>query len=311
MKKIEKVVIFGGSGFIGSDLSIKLSKIASEIVVLSRSPDSNKDLKVIPNLKLKLFDLNDDKNIKESLRDCDVVIDTIGILNEDSDKNSFNSVRYKLIERISSVMKINNVRRLLHISSLNADVYAPSKYLQSKGRAEDYLLSTTSKFSRVTVFRPSIVFGENDSFFNRFDKLLKFLLVFPLACPKSKFQPIYVSDLTDFMISTINNSEYYNVKVDAVGPKVYSFIDLIRLILKITKRKRIIIPLNNLLSRIQAHVFQRLPGKIFTMDNYNSLQIESTSNNGYKGHSTVEEIVPKYLTSKNKIDSYRKISGRK
>ena len=97
MKKIEKVVIFGGSGFIGSDLSIKLSKIASEIVVLSRNPDSNKDLKVIPNLKLKLFDLNDDKNIKESLRDCDVVINTIGILNEDSDQNSFNSIHYKLI----------------------------------------------------------------------------------------------------------------------------------------------------------------------------------------------------------------------
>ena len=69
--------------------------------------------------------------------------------------------------------------------------------------------------------------------------------------------------------------------------------------------------LNNLLSKIQAHVFQRLPGKIFTMDNYNSLQIESTSSDGYQGHSTVEEIVPKYLTSKNKIDSYRKISGRK
>ena len=69
MKKIEKVVIFGGSGFIGSDLCIKLSEIASEILVLSRNPDSNKDLKVIPNLKLKLFNLNDDKNIRESLKD--------------------------------------------------------------------------------------------------------------------------------------------------------------------------------------------------------------------------------------------------
>ena len=311
MKKIEKVVIFGGSGFIGSDLCIKLSEIASEILVLSRNPDSNKDLKVIPNLKLQLFNLNDDKNIRESLKGCDVAINTIGILNEDGDQNSFNGIHYELIERISSAIKINNVKRFLHISSLNADVYAPSQYLQSKGRAEDYLLSTTSKFSRVTIFRPSIVFGENDSFFNRFDKLLKFLFIFPLACPKSKFQPIYVSDLTDFMILTINNSEYYNIKVNAVGPKIYSFIELIRLILKITGRRRLIIPLNNLLSKIQAHVFQRLPGKIFTMDNYNSLQIESTSSDGYQGHSTVEEIVPKYLTSKNKIDSYRKISGRK
>ena len=204
----------------------------------------------------------------------------IGILTEDGDQNSFNSIHYELIERISSAIKINNVKRLLHISSLNADVYAPSQYLQSKGRAEDYLLTTTSKFSRVNIFRPSIVFGENDSFFNRFDKLLKFLFVFPLACPKSKFQPIYVSDLTDFMISTINNSEYYNIKVDAVGPKIYSFIELIRLILKITERRRLIIPLNNLLSKIQAHVFQRLPGKIFTMDIYNSLQIESTCSDG-------------------------------
>tara|TARA_Y100000996_G_scaffold218449_1_gene171703 strand:- start:1391 stop:2326 length:936 start_codon:yes stop_codon:yes gene_type:complete len=311
MKKIEKAVIFGGSGFIGSDLSMKLSKIASEIIVLSRNPGSNKDLKVIPNLKMKLFNLNDDKNIRESLKNCDIVINAIGILNEDGNKSSFNSIHYELVERISSAVKANNIKRLLHISSLNADLYAPSQYLRSKGKAEDYLLNITSKFSRVTIFRPSIVFGENDSFFNRFDKLLKYLFIFPLACPKSKFQPIYVSDLTDFMISTINNSKYYNVNIDTVGPKVYSFIELIKLTLKITKRKRIIIPLNNLLSKIQAHIFQRLPGKIFTIDNYNSLQLESVSNDGYKGHSTVEEIVPKYLTSKNKIDSYRKKSGRK
>ena len=137
----------------------------------------------------------------------------------------------------------------------------------------------------MTVFRPSIVFGENDSFYG-FDKLLKFLFI-SSSLPKSKFQPIYVSDLTDFMISTINNSEYYNVKVDVVGPKVYSFIELIRLILKITKRKN-----NNTVEqfiiKIQAHVFQRF-WKIFTMDNYNSLQIDSTSL-GYQGHSTVEEL---------------------
>ena len=187
---------------------------------------------------------------------------------------------------------------------------APSKYLHTKGMAEDYLLNTTSKFTRVTIFRPSIVFGENYSFFNRFNKLLKFLPFLPLACPNSKFQPIYVSDLTDFMISTINDPEHYNSKIDVVGPKIYSFLELINHLI-ITKRKRLIIPLNNLLSKIQAHVFQRLPGKIFTIDNYNSLQLESTSNQGYKGHSTVEEIVPKYLVTKSKIDFYRKSSGRK
>ena len=311
MKKIEKIVIFGGTGFIGSDLAIKLSKIASQIIVLSRNPESNKDLKVIPNLKLRLFHINDDKNIRESLKECDIAINTIGILNENGDKNSFNSIHFELVERISSAIKTNGVKRFLHISSLNANMNAPSQYLQTKAMAEDYLLNTSSKFSRVTIFRPSIVFGENDSFFNRFNKLLKFIPIFPLACPNSKFQPIYVSDLTDFMISTISDPKYYNSKIDTVGPKVYSFIELIKFILITTKRKRLIIPLNNLLSKIQAHVFQRLPGKIFTMDNYNSLQLESTSDQGYKGHSTVEEIVPKYLVNKNKIDFYRKSSGRK
>ena len=311
MKRLGKVVIFGGSGFIGSDLAMKLAKISSQILVVSRNPEGNKDLKVIPNLKTQPFNLNDDKNIRESLKDCDIAINTIGILNEDHDQNTFNTIQYELVERISLSIKNNGIKRFLHISSLNSDISASSQYLASKGKAEDYLLNETSKFSRVTIFRPSIVFGENDSFFNRFDKLLKFIPVFPLACPKSKFQPIYVSDLTDFMISTIDNPDYYNIKIDTVGPKIYTFIELIKLILKITQRKRLIIPLNNILSKIQAHIFQRLPGKIFTIDNYNSLQLDSTSDQGYVGHSTVEDIVPKYLTEKSLIDSYRKMSGRK
>ena len=90
----------------------------------------------------------------------------------------------------------NNVAKFIHLSALNADINGPSKYLQSKGKADDYISSNNdSKFNTV-VFRPSIVFGERDSFFNRFNRLLKYIPIFPLACPNSLFSPIYVKELS-------------------------------------------------------------------------------------------------------------------
>jgi len=175
-------------------------------------------------------------------------------------------------------------------------------------------MSETSSFCNLTIFRPSIVFGESDSFFNKFASLLKFLPIFPLACPNAKFMPVYVEDLTDFMISTINNIDSYGKKIDVTGPGEYTFRELIDHTLAALKIRRVIIPLNSFLSRLQASVFEKLPGKLFTMDNYQSLQIDSCSDEGFKGSSSLEDIIPQYLNIKTKQERFEKLrkkSGRK
>ena len=311
MVKISKCVIFGGTGFVGSNFAQKLSPLASEIVVVTRDIERNKSLKMIPNLTLVPISIGDSKSIRDILKNTEIVVNTIGILNELDQINTFENIHFKFLQRLSQEMKVNKIKRFLHISSLNAKIGQMSDYLHTKGEAENLILNEMSSFCNTTIFRPSIVFGEEDSFFNKFAKLLKFIPVFPLACPSAKFQPIYVGDLTDYMISCISDIETYNEKIDMVGPKTYTFSELIKLTTKTMGIRRIIIPLNDYLSKTQAYVFQNLPGKIFTMDNYYSLQIDSVSENGYVGRTTVEQKLPNYLNIKDKSEELRKKAGRK
>ncbi len=311
MVKISKCVIFGGTGFVGSNFAQKLSPFASEIVVVTRDIERNKSLKMIPNLKLVSASIGDSKSIRDILMNAEIVVNTIGILNEFDQINTFENIHFKFLQRLSQEMKVNKIKRFLHISSLNAKINQMSDYLHTKGKAENLILNEMSSFCNTTIFRPSIVFGEEDSFFNKFAKLLKFIPVFPLACPSARFQPIYVGDLTDYMISCISDIETYNKKIDTVGPKTYTFSELIKLTIRTMGIRRIIIPLNDSLSKAQAYVFQNLPGKLFTMDNYHSLQIDSVSENGYVGKTTVEYKLPHYLNIKDESEELRKKAGRK
>ena len=311
MVKISKCVIFGGTGFVGSNFAQKLSPLATEIVVITRDIERNKSLKMIPNLQLVPASISDSKTIRDILKNAEIVVNTIGILNEFDQISTFENIHFKFLQRLSKEIKVNKIKRFLHISSLNAKIDQMSDYLHTKGKAEDFILNEMSSFCNTTIFRPSIVFGEEDSFFNKFAKLLKFIPIFPLACPYARFQPIYVGDLTDFMISCISNIETYNKRIDTVGPKIYTFSELIKLTTKTMGIRRVIIPLNDSLSKAQAYVFQNLPGKLFTIDNYYSLQIDSVSENGYVGKTTVEQTLPNYLNIKDESEELRKKAGRK
>ena len=313
MQSLGKITILGGTGFIGSQLCAKLSPLCDKIHVLTRNTEVNKDLKLIPNLKIIQANVLDDRTLSSMFASSDIVINTIGILNESGRDNTFYNLHYELTKKVSNAIKINKVKRYLHISSLNADPRAISQYLITKGLAENYIRDNTNNFCNTTIFRPSIVFGEDDSFFNKFATILKFLPAFPLACPDSKFMPIYVNELTDFMVSAIRDNTTYGQKIDVTGPNEYTFRQLIDITLKALKIRRLIIPLNYTLSKLQAVIFQRLPGKLFTLDNFLSLQTDSCSTKGFKGKLAVEDIDPGYLNFSLKqkhFENLRKKSGR-
>jgi len=313
MQNLGKIIILGGTGFIGSQLSAKLSPLCDKICVLTRNIEANKDLKLIPNLEIIHANVLDERSLNAMFSGSDIVINTIGILNESGRDNTFNNLHYELTKKISNAIELNKVKRYLHISSLNADPRATSEYLITKGLAENYIRDNTDNFCNTTIFRPSIVFGEDDSFFNKFSTILRFLPIFPLACPNSKFMPIYVNELTDFMISTISDNTTYGQKIDVTGPNEYTFRQLIDITLKALKIRRLIIPLNYTLSKLQAVIFQRLPGKLFTLDNFLSLQTDSCSTKGFKGKLAIEDIVPGYLNFSLKqkhFENLRKKSGR-
>jgi len=311
---LDKITIIGGMGFIGSQLTAKLSKFCKKIVILTRNKASNSGITVLPNLEIIQVNVNDERILKEHTKGSDVIINLAGILNEFDKINTFKLVHYDLVKKISNAIRANKIKRFLHISSLNANPTSSSNYLKTKGMAEEFLLKNTSSFCKVTIFRPSVVFGEKDSFFNKFAKILKFSPIFPLACSSTKFMPIYIHDLTDFIIDSINNTKTYNASIDITGPKEYTFRELINLTLKFLGIRRLVIPLGDNLSKIQAMIFERLPGKLFSIDNYHSLKVDSISSEGFKGTTCVEDIVPTYLNrlkNKSHVKKLRKKSGRK
>lgn len=304
------LTIFGGSGFIASEIVYKLSKSFKEIRLLTRNTQACNHLKVIKNIQIHLYEPSNVSSYSMHVNESDIVINTVGILNE-SRKQSFDDIHLNFVRKIINKSKESSVKKFIQLSALNADESGLSKYLQSKGKADKYISSMSSTSFKTVIFRPSIVFGEKDSFFNRFKSLLKLLPVFPLACPNSMFSPIYVKDLTGFIKEASLTDKYDNTIQNVTGPKDYKFIELINFILSTMKIKRLIIPLNYSLSKLQAFAFTYLPGNIFTLDNFKSLQVDNISTGGLKGTSSIEEFVPPYLENKStKLDTYRKDSGR-
>ncbi len=292
----------------------RLSKEGYKLKVLTRNREYNKEnLIIIPGLDLVQTDIHNSENLEHHLTDCDAVINLVGILNEKGNNgNGFRHAHVELAKKLIDACEKNGIKRFLQMSALNADVNGPSHYLRTKGEAEDRLHSN-STWLNVTSFRPSVIFGSKDSFFNRFSDLLKLTpLFFPLACHQAKFSPVYVLDVVEMMIRSLNDPNSYGQKYQLCGPKTYTLKELVDYTASITSLNRTIIPLNNFLSLIQATVFDFIPGKPFSRDNYLSTKSDSICQcNDLARYninaSSIESIVTQYLTTSSSRFFYNKI----
>ena len=309
---IKRIAILGGSGFVGHSLCNRLAKEGYAMKVLSRSREYNRNnLILLPGLDLVQTDIHDQAQLSHHLADCDAVINLVGILNEKGKSGKgFQHVHVDLVEKLINACNENNIKRILQMSALNADAEnGKSYYLRTKGKAED-LLHTNTTGIKVTSFRPSVIFGKNDKFFNRFARLLTYTpLIFPLACYDSKFAPVYVLDVSEVMVRSINDPDTHNKKYQLCGPKIYSLEELVNYTANIIGTKRTIIPLNDILSRIQAAIFDYVPGKPFSTDNYLSAKTESicSVHDLARFHieaTALESIVPQYLNNTSYRSAY-------
>ena len=189
-----------------------------------------------------------------------------------------------------------SIPRLLQMSALNANANGPSFYLSTKGKAENYLKTFSDENISYTIFRPSVIFGENDSFLNRFAGILKIVPGFlPLACPDARFAPVYVGDVAQFMVQSIENKSMFNQSYNLCGPHTYTLKELVQYTANACGYNRTIIGLPNSLSKIQANVFEYLPGKPFSIDNYKSLQLDSICEQSNVCPTSLQAITPSYL----------------
>ncbi len=314
--KNKKVCIVGGTGFVGHHIIALLCQQVKSIRVLTRRKQDHKDLLVIPNLELVEVDIHQKNILREQFQGMDVVINLVGILNEGVRKgDDFRRVHVELTQQILDACAHNHVSRLLHMSALNADASSgTSMYLRTKGEGENMVHTFTSSGLQVTSFRPSIIFGPGDSFFNRFAAMLRILPWLPLACPNARMAPVYVGDVAQAFINAINDKSTVTRRIELCGPRDYSLLELVQYVKKQINSKKPVIPLPDGLSKLMANIMQFFPGKPFTPDNYNSLQKGSICSAQSRHCTTsVESIVPLYIGQKDRehqLQQYRSIARR-
>jgi NADH dehydrogenase len=318
--RLRKICILGGSGFVGRHIAHTLLEQDYEIRVPTRHRERHRDLLVLPTLELIEADIHDPQTLTELFKGCDAVINLVGILNEKGhDGSGFHYAHVELPRKVVEACFAAGIKRLLHMSALNGDaLHGPSHYLRSKGQGED--LVHNAQGIHVSSFRPSVIFGPEDSFFNRFAKLLKMMPVFfPLACPNARFAPVYVEDVAQVFCRALTEPASHGRRYELCGPRIYTLRKLVEYTAHIIGVKRRIVELSDTLARLQARLFEYLPGKPFSMDNYHSLQKDSVCRGAVPlpfdlTPMPLEAVVPIYLAqqrSKARYSDYRRSAGHR
>jgi uncharacterized protein YbjT (DUF2867 family) len=300
MKK-HTICVLGGTGFVGRHLVTLLAASGHRVRVPSRHRERHRALLVLPTVQVIDANIHDTEILAEVIDGCDVVINLVAILNEGGQAN-FRAVHVALPHQVAMACRQRGVKRLLHMSALNADAkYGASRYLQSKGEGEDVVHAAADEELRVTSFRPSVIFGPGDHLFNNFAALLKRAPgILPLPCPNARFAPVYVGDVIHAFNAALDNKATHGQRYDLCGPGVYTMRELMSYTARVLGIKRELWGLSDGVSRLQARLMQLLPGKPFTMDNYRSLQVDAVCAGEFPAlfnlkPTAVETVVPYYL----------------
>lgn len=300
VRKHQRILILGGTGFVGMQLCARLARAGREVTVLTRRDGQRGDLWVLPKLRVVEANVYDPDVLTHELRNHDAAINLVGILNESGrDGSGFRRAHVELTETLIRACRKAGVQRYLHMSALGAGE-GRSHYQTTKGEAEHIALAAGKKDLRVTVFKPSVIFGPGDSFILRFAKLLRWFWVLPLACPQARMQPVFVGNVAEAIIRCLDNPATFGKSYQLCGPNTYTLQELVRYTAERMNKRRLIIPLPNWASKLQGWVCDFVPGKPFSTDNYRSLQTDNVcSRNGLKAlgiqASSLEAVVPGYL----------------
>lgn len=297
-----RICILGGTGFVGRHLVNALGDANVSMRVLTRNRSRQRDLLVIPNLELVQADIHDPAVLRKHFAESEVVINLVGILNSrPRDGREFQQVHAELPKSVVDICRQTGVQRLLHMSALGAANDAPSKYQQSKAEGEAVVLAANAQHFATTSFRPSVIFGPGDSFFSRFANLLKMAPgFFPLPTPQARFSPVFVGDVAQAFINSLDERDTFGRSIELCGPRTYTLRELVEYTAEVAGHKRRIIGLSDGLSRLQARILGRFPGQPYSYDNYLSATRDNVGScDGLRElniiPTAVEAIVPSYL----------------
>jgi uncharacterized protein YbjT (DUF2867 family) len=309
------ICVLGGTGFVGSHLVSRLVRDGHRVRVLTRHRERHRELLVLPGLELRNADVHDAAMLPEALRGHDVVINLIGILNEQGPAR-FRRVHAELTRTVISACKSAAVPRLLQMSALRAGEDAPSEYLRTKGQAERLLREDAGAVAW-TVFRPSVIFGPGDGITNKFADLLRLFPLLPIARADARFAPVYVGDVVEAMVRTLGNRAACGATYELCGAEVLTLRELVQYVATVLGLRRLVVGLPRPAGWLQAWLLGFVPGKPLSLDNFRSLQLDSIcSDNGLARlgiePAALRAVVPDYLRTSRRaaqLDAFRRATA--
>jgi NADH dehydrogenase len=272
---ISTICVLGGTGFVGRHVCAALAARGLRVRVPTRSPERAKHLTTLPTIELVAADVHDAATLKELFQGCDAVINLVGVLHGGRGRASFASAHTELARKVVNACRqsgAGGVRRVLHMSALNAAENGPSEYLRSKGEAEAIMRASGLD---VTIFRPSAVFGPKDKFLNTFATLLKCFPVMIVPAARARFQPVYVGDVAQAFAAALPSQDSIGKSYDLCGPRVYTLQELVQFVAQSTGHNRMIFGADNALTNVMAFAMECVPGKMMSVDNVRSMTVDS------------------------------------
>jgi uncharacterized protein YbjT (DUF2867 family) len=307
-------LVLGGSGFVGRHLVARLVAGGRRVIVPTRKRERAKHLILLPTVDVVEADVHDEAVLARLVRRASVVVNLVGILHEPR-RGDFDRVHVELARKLVAACSAEGVSRLLHMSALNADPQGPSRYLRSKGEAETIVAASGLAW---TIFRPSVIFGREDSFLNLFAALERFAPFIPLACAGARFQPVFVGDVARAFDAVTGDDAAMQQRFSLCGPRVYSLRELVAYVGELSGYKRPIMPLGRGLAQLQARVLEWLPGPLMSRDNLASMERDNVCDASLLAKfgfaaTALEAVAPAYLAMgaiKSRYDEFRAQSGR-
>lgn len=298
-----KICLLGGTGFVGRRLAARLVGAGHYVRIITRHRERHRDLLVLPTLHLIQGDVHNTAVLAHEFKGMDAAINLVGVLNPRA-RDGFARNHIELPQKVVAACRESQVRRVLHMSALGASADAPSEYQRSKAAGERVVLDAAA--IDATVLRPSVIFGPDDAFTNRFARLLRRIPgPFPLACPGARLQPVYVEDVVTAFMLALTDRRTFGQRYDLCGPRAYTLEELLRYIAATAGLARKIVPLSARMSWMQASLLEYVPGKPFTRDNYLSLQRDNVCMGNAPpfalAATPMETVVPAYLSSERAI----------
>ena len=317
---MKKILIFGGTGFVGTQVCEKLNRLQCRVTVATRRGDHARHLLPLPLVDVAEIDLHDSAALAALVAGHDAVVNLIAILHGSED--AFQKVHVQWPLTLVRACRAAGVRRIVHISALGASTESASRYQRSKARGEAALLGSGLD---VTVLRPSVMFGADDKFLNTFARLQQVFPVIPLAGSRARFQPVWVGDVADAVVRCLRDDATIGEVYEACGPQVFTLKELVRLAGRYAGihhgQGRPVIALPDALARVQAFFMELAPGDpMLSRDNLDAMKTDNVATGKLPGlqalgitPASLEAIGPTYLGARglrSGLMAKRQTSGR-